>query len=161
MPPHHCILDIDFGHRAYNLHTENDGSELKTGVHPTGQICRAYFKNDVKGEKKCPYHITQTYTHLMRKPILVLCEQQRRTSDCASAQSDQRFCYSLSAKNNSYARCNPSFFNMLACLSSTTGRFVHNPVINREIQFFSQSAQLFSVKAGELIQRRKVHCRET
>ena len=26
----------------------------------------------------------------MRKPVYVICEQQRRSSDCTSAQSDQR-----------------------------------------------------------------------
>ena len=29
----------------------------------------------------------------MRKPALTICEQQRRRSDCASAQSDQRLCF--------------------------------------------------------------------
>ena len=36
--------------------------------------------------------------HDARNPDFVACEQQRRRSDCASAQSDQRFCYSLSEK---------------------------------------------------------------
>ena len=31
----------------------------------------------------------------MRKPVDVICEQQRRRSACASAQSDQRLCCSL------------------------------------------------------------------
>ena len=31
----------------------------------------------------------------MRKPVYVLCEQQRRRSACASAQFDQRLCCSL------------------------------------------------------------------
>ena len=30
-------------------------------------------------------------SHVMRKPVYVMCEQQRRRSACASAQSDQRF----------------------------------------------------------------------
>ena len=33
----------------------------------------------------------------MRKPVFAICEQQRRRSACASAQSDQRLCCSLSA----------------------------------------------------------------
>ena len=28
--------------------------------------------------------------HIMRKYVFVICEQQRRRSDCASTQSDQR-----------------------------------------------------------------------
>ena len=34
-------------------------------------------------------------SHVMRKPVLAICGQQRRRSACASAQSDQRLCYSL------------------------------------------------------------------
>ena len=33
--------------------------------------------------------------YVMRKPVYAICEQQRRRSACASAQSDQRLCYSL------------------------------------------------------------------
>ena len=29
----------------------------------------------------------------MRKPVYAICEQQRRRSDCVSAQSDQRLCF--------------------------------------------------------------------
>ena len=32
---------------------------------------------------------------VMRKPVFAICEQQRRRSACASAQSDQPFCCSL------------------------------------------------------------------
>ena len=34
-------------------------------------------------------------SHIVRKPVLPLCKQQRRRSACASAQSDQRLCCSL------------------------------------------------------------------
>ena len=34
-------------------------------------------------------------SHVMRKPTFAICEQQRRRSACASAQSDQLFCCSL------------------------------------------------------------------
>ena len=34
-------------------------------------------------------------SHIMRKPVFAICEQQRRRSACASAQSDQCLCYSL------------------------------------------------------------------
>ena len=30
--------------------------------------------------------------HIIRKPVLVICEQQKRRSACASTQSDQRLC---------------------------------------------------------------------
>ena len=32
-------------------------------------------------------------SHVMRKPVHAICEQQRRRSACASAQSDQRLCF--------------------------------------------------------------------
>ena len=32
---------------------------------------------------------------IMRQPVFVICEQQRRRSACASTQSDQRLCCSL------------------------------------------------------------------
>ena len=34
-------------------------------------------------------------SHVMRKPVLAICEQQRCRSACASAQSDQHLCCSL------------------------------------------------------------------
>ena len=37
------------------------------------------------------YHLS----HVMRKPVIAICEQQRRRSACASAQSDQHLCCSL------------------------------------------------------------------
>ena len=53
----------------------------------------------------------------------VICEQQRRRSTCASAQSDQRFCCSLPRQNDTsslYIRN----FNSLAGLCSGAGQFV-------------------------------------
>ena len=35
------------------------------------------------------------WSHIMRKPVFAICEQQRRRSICTSIQSDQRLCYSL------------------------------------------------------------------
>ena len=39
-------------------------------------------------------------SHVMRKPVFAICEQQRHRSPCASAQSDQRLYYSLPGKYN-------------------------------------------------------------
>ena len=39
-------------------------------------------------------------SHFMKKPVYTICEQQRRRSACASAQSDQRLCCSLPGKYN-------------------------------------------------------------
>ena len=40
-------------------------------------------------------HIWYHLSHVMRKPVLAICEQQRRRSACASAQSDPHLCCSL------------------------------------------------------------------
>ena len=39
--------------------------------------------------------VTIQLSHVMRKPVFAICEQQRRRSACASAQSDQHLCCSL------------------------------------------------------------------
>ena len=39
--------------------------------------------------------IKHEVSHVMRIPVLAICEQQRRRSACASAQSDQHLCCSL------------------------------------------------------------------
>ena len=41
------------------------------------------------------YQLSLSMRHVMRKPVYAICEQQRRRSACASAQSDQRLCCSL------------------------------------------------------------------
>ena len=40
--------------------------------------------------------------HIMRKPVFAICEQQRWRSACASTQSDQCLCCSLSREYNTY-----------------------------------------------------------
>ena len=39
-------------------------------------------------------------SHIMRKPVYAICEQQGRRSACASAQSDQHLCCSLPTQYN-------------------------------------------------------------
>ena len=36
---------------------------------------------------------TRHMSHVMRKPVNAICEQQRRRSACSAAQSDQRLCF--------------------------------------------------------------------
>ena len=61
-------------------------------------------------------------SHIVRKHVFVICEQQRRKSACTSAQSDQRLCFSLPRQ------CNISSFYMQnlkppASLCSWEGQF--------------------------------------
>ena len=47
------------------------------------------FRQDLTTLQK---NVAKDYlSHVMRKPVYAICEQQRRRSACASAQSDQRF----------------------------------------------------------------------
>ena len=58
-----------------------------------------------------------------RKPVLGGCEQQRHRPASASAQTDQRLCYSLIEKNNiqiCYKR-NLTFLSMLVSVAEETG----------------------------------------
>ena len=61
---------------------------------------RVYLLTFLVHTKYCPY----IGSHVIRKPVFVICKQQRRRSACAPAQSDQHLCYSLPRK------CNTSFF---------------------------------------------------
>ena len=70
----------------------------------------------------------------MRKPIYALCEQQRRRSACASAQSDQHLCCSLFRQYNT-STCYSRNFKTLASLCSRAGRFESYLVANPEDKF--------------------------
>ena len=52
-------------------------------VHPHDLICAFII------------HCLDCISHVMRKPVFAICEQQRHRSACASAQSDQCLYYSL------------------------------------------------------------------
>ena len=70
-----------------------------------------------------------------------ICEQQRRRSACASAQSDQRLCCSLPRQNDTsslYIRN----FKILAGLCSRAGQFVSCLVGDPEDRFSHGVAQL-------------------
>ena len=70
-------------------------------------------------------------SHVMRKSVYAICQQQRRRSACASAQSDQRICYSLLRQYNTSSFYSRNF-NTLASLISWAGRFESYLVANPE-----------------------------
>ena len=43
----------------------------------------------------CESHVHSDMSHVMKKPVYAICEQQRRRSACASTQSDLRLGFSL------------------------------------------------------------------
>ena len=79
--------------------------------------------------------------HVMRKPVFAICEQQRRISACASAQSDQRLCCSLLSYYNTYT-CLIQYFKPLAGFCSRTGRFDSYLVGNPEDRFSRDVAHM-------------------
>ena len=56
----------------------------------------------------------------MRKPVYAIWEQQRRRSACASAQSDQRLCYSLLIPPLSIAKISSLYLVSVAAQTSLT-----------------------------------------
>ena len=51
----------------------------------------------------CFFFHKELMGHIMRNPVFVICEQQRRRLACASTQSDQRLCCSLLDSNEIYS----------------------------------------------------------
>ena len=77
----------------------------------------------------------------MRKPAFAICAQQRRRSACASAQSDQRLCYSLLRQDNTSSFYIQNF-NSLASLYCCAGRLEAYLVGNPKDRFFRDEAQI-------------------
>ena len=78
----------------------------------------------------------------MRKPVFAICEQQRRRSACASAQSDQHLCYSLPRLYNTssfYIRN----FKPLPSFCICAGRFESALVANLKTVFSRNEAELY------------------
>ena len=70
-----------------------------------------------------------------------VCEKQRRRPACASAQSDQRLCYSLSGEHSSQA-CSMQNFTFLASLCSLGDCFESHFVGKPEYRFCRNEALL-------------------
>ena len=87
---------------------------------------------------KCPATFSTAtcshLSHIMRKPVFAICEQQRRWSAYASMQSDQHLCCSLPRQYiSSFFMCN---FKPLANLCSWAGRLESYLVANSWRQVF-------------------------
>ena len=77
----------------------------------------------------------------MTKPAFAMCEQQRRRSACAFAQSNQRLCCSLPGWYNTssfYIRN----FKPLPNFFGYAGRFVSYLVVNPEDRFSRDEVQI-------------------
>ena len=81
----------------------------------------------------------------MRKPVFAICEQQRRRSACASAQSDQRLCFSLPSwyKSSSFYIQN---FKPLPSFCGCESQFESTLVGNLEDRFSCDEALMFYIK---------------
>ena len=81
-------------------------------------------------------------SHIMRKPVLVVCGQQRRRSACTSMQSDQHLCCSLFRWNNTCS-CYVLNFKTRASFCGCTGRFLFYLIANPEDRFSCDKAHLW------------------
>ena len=83
-------------------------------------------------------------SHVMRKPVFALCEQQWPRSACASAQSDQCLCYSLLRW---YNICSFYMQNLkpLASRYSWVGQFVSYQIWNPVVRVSHDKAHMSHV----------------
>ena len=81
-------------------------------------------------------------SHVMRKPVYAIYEQQRRRSACASAQSDQRLCCSLPRSHDTSSFYTPNF-QPLPSFCGCAGWFESTLVANPEDRFSHDEAQIW------------------
>ena len=89
-------------------------------------------------------------SHVMRKPVYAICEQQRCRSACACVQSDQRLCFSLPGKYN-ISTCYSWNFKTLASFCSWADWFECNLVANPEDRFSRDVTQSVKLKLQEFV----------
>ena len=82
-------------------------------------------------------------SHVMRKPVLAIWEQQRRRSACAFTQPDQHLCCSLLRWYNTYT-CQIQNLKTVAGLCSWAGQFESYLVGNPEDRFSHDVAHIFT-----------------
>ena len=80
-------------------------------------------------------------SHVMRKHVFAICEQQRCRSACASAQSDQCICCMLPGKYYT-SSCYSRSFKTLGSLCSSAGQFESYLVENPEDRFSHDKAHI-------------------
>ena len=78
-------------------------------------------------------------SHVTRKLVYAICQQQRRRSVCASAQSDQCFCFCCL---DSIITCYSRNFKTLASLCSWAGWFESYLIKHPEDRFFHDKAHI-------------------
>ena len=83
-------------------------------------------------------------SHAIRKPVFAICEQQRRRSACASVQSDQRLCCSLSRYYNFSSFCIQNF-KRLPSFCGCAGLFESTLVANPEDRFSRDVAHIKNI----------------
>ena len=77
-------------HGIAQIHMFKDLSQM-----PSVNLGIEHLDADNQKTIKIYVYFCHHMSHVMRKPVYALCEQQGRRSACATAQSDQRFCCSL------------------------------------------------------------------
>ena len=64
-----------------------------SGTYSHQYFWKIYWKKKLKCLVKSFCNCSITLSHVMRKPVYAICEQQRHISACASSRSDQRLCF--------------------------------------------------------------------
>ena len=72
-----------------SFRTDRSGQTLRTQIRLLLKI-RFFQEQSTVCNSVCIFRTHYYMNHIMRKPVFAICEQQRRRSACASAQSDQR-----------------------------------------------------------------------
>ena len=85
--------------------------------------------------------LSSNMSHVMRKPVYAICEQQRRRSACTSAKSDQYLCCSLPGEYNT-SSCYSHNFKPVASFSCWPGQFESYLVGNPEDRFSRDEAHI-------------------
>ena len=107
------------------------------------------------------YCLSKSHLSLvMRKPVFVLCEQQRHRSACTSTQSDQHLCCSLLRQYNTCS-CYVLNFQTLAKFCSWAGWFEYDLVANREDRFSHDGAHLWDISTHGLTADYAFGCQNT
>ena len=89
-------------------------------------------------------------SHVMRKPVLAICEQQRCRSACAFAQSDRHLCCSLLRYYDTSCLYIQNFKPLPSCWS-WAGRFESYLVANPKDRFSRDEVHLYITKVWLLL----------
>ena len=117
------------------------------------QVLSEAYHCFIKMFRKCSSYLS----HVMRKPVYAICEQQRCKPAYAFAQSDQRLCCSLPRQSNTTSFYIKNF-KPLASFCGWAGRFESYLVEKPQIQVFSWRGSIYLFQTTKLPRGNRQHC---